>query len=152
LGISSTFKTEKFKITPRIYWKRGQDDYVYIRDNPSVYRNLHITNKVGIETNVSYRSDIGITGFGIDISRVFISSNNLGNRNRTMANLFLEHRFKLWNEKLDITPGVAVTYFSDFKFHAYPGVRHRVSIVRSYKSIWEYRSHLQNTNVYRFVL
>ena len=122
LGISSTFKTEKLKITPRIYWKRGQDDYVYIRDNPSVYRNLHITNKVGIETNVSYRSDIGITGFGIDISRVFISSNNLGNRNRTMANLFLEHRFKLWNEKLDITPGVAVTYFSDFKFHAYPGV------------------------------
>jgi iron complex outermembrane receptor protein len=122
VGASTTFKTEKFKISPRIYWKRGQDDYVYIRDNPSVYRNLHITNKVGIETNVSYRSDIGITGFGIDISRVFISSNNLGNRNRTMANLFLEHRFKLWNEKLDITPGVAVTYFSDFKFHAYPGV------------------------------
>ena len=83
---------------------------------------MHITNKVGVETNASYRSDIGITGFGIDISRVFISSNNLGNRNRTMANLFLEHRFKLWNEKLDITPGVAVTYFSDFKFHAYPGL------------------------------
>ena len=122
VGASTTFKTENFKISPRIYWKRGQDDYVYIRDNPSVYRNLHITNKVGIETNVSYRSDIGITGFGIDISRVFISSNNLGNRNRTMANLFLEHRFKLWNEKLDITPGVAVTYFSDFKFHAYPGL------------------------------
>ena len=122
VGASTTFKTENFKISPRIYWKRGQDDYVYIRDNPSVYRNLHITNKVGVETNVSYRSDIGITGFGIDISRVFISSNNLGNRNRTMANLFLEHRFKLWNEKLDITPGVAVTYFSDFKFHAYPGL------------------------------
>ena len=122
VGASTTFKTENFKISPRIYWKRGQDDYVYIRDNPSVYRNLHITNKVGIETNASYRSDIGITGFGIDISRVFISSNNLGNRNRTMANLFLEHRFKLWNEKLDITPGVAVTYFSDFKFHAYPGL------------------------------
>ncbi len=122
LGVSTTFKTEKFKITPRIYWKRGQDEYVYIRDNPGVYRNLHITNKVGAETNVSYRSDIGITGFGIDISRVFISSNNLGNRNRTMANLFLEHRFKLAEGTIDITPGVAVTYFSDFKFHAFPGL------------------------------
>ena len=81
-----------------------------------------ITNKVGAETNVSYRSDIGITGFGIDISRVFISSNNLGNRNRTMANLFLEHRFKLAEGTIDITPGVAVTYFSDFKFHAFPGL------------------------------
>ena len=122
LGASTTFRTEKFKITPRVYWKRGEDEYVYIRDNPSVYRNLHITNKVGVETNASYTSDIGITGFGVDISRVFISSNNLGKRNRTMVNLFLEHRFKALNDKLDITPGVAVTYFSDFKFHAFPGL------------------------------
>ena len=122
LGASTTFRTEKFKITPRVYWKRGQDEYVYIRDNPSVYRNLHITNKVGVETNASYTSDTGITGFGLDISRVFISSNNLGKRNRTMANLFLEHRFKLADSKIDITPGVAVTYFSDFKFHAFPGL------------------------------
>ena len=122
LGASTTFRTEKFKITPRVYWKRGQDEYVYIRDNPSVYRNLHITNKVGVETNASYTSDTGITGFGLDISRVFISSNNLGKRNRTMANLFLEHRFKVADSKIDITPGVAVTYFSDFKFHAFPGL------------------------------
>jgi vitamin B12 transporter len=122
LGASTTFRTEKFKITPRVYWKRGQDEYIYIRDNPSVYRNLHITNKVGVETNASYTSDIGITGFGVDLSRVFISSNNLGKRNRTMVNLFLEHRFKALNDKLDITPGIAVTYFSDFKFHAFPGL------------------------------
>ena len=121
-GASTTFRTEKFKITPRVYWKRGEDEYVYIRDNPSVYRNLHITNKVGVETNASYTSDIGITGFGVDISRVFISSNNLGKRNRTMANLFLEHRFKFADGKIDITPGVAITYFSDFKFHAFPGL------------------------------
>ncbi|MEP2434758.1 MAG: TonB-dependent receptor, partial [Polaribacter sp.] len=31
-------------------------------------------------------------------------------------------RFKLADDKLDITPGVAVTYFSDFKFHAFPGL------------------------------
>ena len=121
-GVSSTFRTERLKVTPRIYWKRGEDEYVYIRDNPSVYRNLHITNKVGAEANASYTSNAGITGFGVDLSRVFISSNNLGNRNRTMANLFLEHRFKLADGKIDITPGVAVTYFSDFKFHAFPGL------------------------------
>ena len=121
-GIQTTFKSEKFKITPRVYWKRGQDIFLLKRDDPSFYRNLHITNKVGIETNASYTSEIGITGFGVDISRVFISSNNLGNRNRTMANLFLEHRFKLADDKLDITPGIAVTYFSDFKFHAFPGM------------------------------
>ena len=39
-----------------------------------------------------------------------------------MTNLFLEHQFKLLDNKLDITPGIAVTYFSDFKFHAFPGL------------------------------
>jgi len=122
IGVSTVFRTEKFKITPRVYWRRGQDIFLLKRDDPSFFRNLHITNKVGIETNASYTSNLGITGFGIDVSRVSISSNNLGKRDRTMANLFLEHRFKLANDKLDITPGVAVTYFSDFKFHAFPGV------------------------------
>jgi iron complex outermembrane receptor protein len=37
-----------------------------------------------------------------------------------MANLFLEHRFKLG--VVDITPGLAATYFSDFKFNVFPGL------------------------------
>ena len=134
-GISSTFKNENFKITPRVYWKRGQDIFLLKRDDPSFYRNLHITNKVGLETNASYTSDLGITGFGVDVSRVFISSNNLGDRDRTMANLFLEHRFKLANDKLDITPGVAVTYFSDFKFHAFPGLDIGYQISKAYGNL-----------------
>jgi len=122
LGASTTFRTEKFKITPRVYWRRGQDIFLLKRDDPSFYRNLHTTNKVGVETNASYTSNYGITGFGIDVSSVSISSNNLGKRNRTMANLFLEHRFKFADGQIDVTPGVAVTYFSDFKFHAFPGL------------------------------
>ncbi|MFK8060941.1 MAG: TonB-dependent receptor plug domain-containing protein [Polaribacter sp.] len=120
VGISTTFKSEKLKITPRIYWRRGQDIFLLKRDDPNFYRNLHITNKVGIETNASYTSNLGITGFGVDVSRVSISSNNLGQRDRIMANVFLEHRFKVG--VVDITPGVAATYFSDFKFHAFPGL------------------------------
>ena len=122
LGVSTTFKTGGFKVKPRVYWRRGQDTFLLKRDDPSFFRNHHITNKAGVEVNASYTSNLGITGFGVDVSSVFISSNNLGNRNRTMANLFLEHRFKLFNDQLDITPGVAITYFSDFKFHAFPGL------------------------------
>ena len=122
IGVSTSFKTEKFKISPRVYWKRGQDIFLLKRFDPIFYRNLHITNKLGAEANASYTSNYGITGFGIDVSSVSISSNNLGDRNRTMANFFLEHRFKFADGKVDITPGVAVTYFSDFKFHAFPGL------------------------------
>jgi len=122
ISVSTTFKKENFKITPRLYWKRGQDMFLLKRYDPSFFRNLHTTHKVGAEANASYTSNLGITGFGVDVSRVSINSNNLGDRNRTMANLFLEHRFKFFDNQLDITPGVAVTYFSDFKFHAFPGL------------------------------
>ena len=122
VGFSTTFQTEKFKIKPRIYWRRGQDIFLLRRNNPAFYRNLHITNKVGFETNASYNSNMGITGFGVDVSRVSINSNNLGEHHRIMANVFLEHRFQFFDNQLDITPGVAITYFSDFKFHAFPGI------------------------------
>jgi iron complex outermembrane receptor protein len=122
IGVSTKIQTEKLKITPRVYWKRNQDMYLYIRERPAVYRNLHISNKAGLQVNASYTSTAGITGFGVDIAKVFMNSTNLGSRERLMANLFLEHRFSLANNRLDITPGVSVNYFSDFKFHAFPGV------------------------------
>ena len=122
VGLSTRFETEKLKITPRAYWKRNQDMYLYIRESPEVYRNLHISNKVGMQVNASYSSSAGISGFGIDVAKVFMASTNLGERDRLMANLFVEHRFSVANNSLDITPGISVNYFSDFKFHAFPGV------------------------------
>ena len=122
VGASSKFETETFKITPRVYWKRTQDMYLFKREDPSFFRNLHISNKTGVQVNASYTSTAGITGFGVDVAKVFMTSTNLGERDRLMANLFLEHRFSLANKSLDITPGLSVNYFSDFKFHAFPGV------------------------------
>lgn len=134
LGFSTKIISNNFIIKPKLYWKRNQDMYVYLRDNPSVYRNLHITNKIGAELNGSYESNNGITGFGVDISSIKLSSNNLGERKRTMVNLFLEHQMKFAENKIDITPGVAFSYFSDVStnqnyqnnffrnFFMYPGI------------------------------
>ena len=94
LGFTTKIIKNSLIIKPKLYWKRNQDMYVYLRDNPSVYRNLHITNKIGAELNGSYESNSGITGFGVGVSSVKLSSNNLGNRKRTMVNLFLEHHLK----------------------------------------------------------
>ena len=134
VGASTKFQTENFKITPRVYWKRNQDMYLYVREKPAVYRNLHISNKVGLQINTSYTSNVGITGFGIDVAKVFMTSTNLGERDRTMANLFVEHRFSLADNTLDITPGVSVNYFSDFKFHAFPGIDFGYAINDTFKA------------------
>ena len=122
LGVSTTINSKNLSITPRLYWRRGQDEYIYIRDNPSVYRNLHKTNKVSAELSGSYFSNSGVTGFGLDLSTVNISSNNLGKHDRTTINLFVDHTFKLLDDKLVVSPGLAISYFSDMSFHSFPGI------------------------------
>ncbi len=134
IGISTSYKKNDLVIKPKFYWKRNQDIYIYLRHDPSVYRNLHISNKIGIDINANKINSLGSIGFGFDISKVFLSSNNLGQRNRTMINLFFEQQIQLANKKIDITPGFALSYFSDiseklnfesnfFKnFFFYPGV------------------------------
>lgn len=133
LAFSTTFNNNKLKIQPRIYWKRNQDLFLLRRNEPSFYRNMHISNKIGVETNASYLSKLGITGFGVEFSKIYLRSNNLGNRDRFMSNVFLEHRFSVADNKLDITPGVALTYFSDFKFKAFPGLDIGYSLTNNFK-------------------
>lgn len=122
VGISTKFEGEKLTWSPRLYWRRNQDEFLLFRDEPLRFRNLHVTNKIGLEANASYTSSVGITGFGVDVSQTLLSSNNLGERNRFMATVFLEQRFQFMEDKLDITPGLAATYFSDFGFHTFPGI------------------------------
>jgi len=122
VSLSQRFSKGAWIFKPKVYWRRGQDMYEYIRNKPEIYRNLHVTNKLGTAFDTSLASDLGLTGMGIDISRVNIRSNNLGDRSRTMINLFLEHRFYLFNKSIDITPGIAANYFSDFGSHSFPGI------------------------------
>ncbi|MDO9261048.1 MAG: TonB-dependent receptor, partial [Flavobacteriaceae bacterium] len=122
VALTTNYFVDNLKITPRIYWRRNQDMYLFLRHNPSYYRNLHISNKIGAEVNTSYKSEYGTTGFGIDINKISLESNNLGAHNRLAITSFLEHRFQLLNAKLDITPGLAVSYYDDFGTKAFPGV------------------------------
>lgn len=122
VGLSTVIKKGNFTWKPRIYWRRNQDMYLLIRNNPAAYRNLHITNKIAAELNGSYQSKIGITGFGIEFSKYYISSNRLGDNQREISSLFLEHRFQFFNNKIDITPGISASYFSDFDNQIFPGL------------------------------
>ncbi|AWM15297.1 TonB-dependent receptor [Flavobacterium sediminis] len=122
IGFSTTIKKGNWTWKPKVYWRRNQDEYLYIRDNPSAYRNLHITNKIAAELNGSYQSKAGITGFGFEFSKYYISSNRLGDNQREIGTLFLEHRFQFFDTLLDITPGIAASYFSDFDNQVFPGI------------------------------
>lgn len=122
VSIQYDAKPARFTVQPRLYWRRNHDDYVFVRSNPDLYHNIHTSNTVGVEVNSTLLSPLGVTGIGVDVNRVILESNNLGNHQRSVATLFLEHRFLLLNNKLDVTPGAQLNYYSDFGLNVFPGI------------------------------
>lgn len=112
----------KFRLNSNVYWRRGQDMYLYDRQKPDGYRNMHIGNNVGGEVNSSYQWGLGTTGIGVELRKEFLASNNLGNRNRFVSQVFFEHHFSLLDKKLNITPGVSWANYSEEGNFFYPGL------------------------------
>lgn len=122
LSVSAQQNWGTWQVQPRLYWRRNQDEYIFVRSNPSIFRNLHIGNTLAAELNASQRNRLGQTGLGIEFSQFFLSSNNLGSQRRSVVSVFAEHRFQLLNEQLDITPGLLYNYYSDFGSNVFPGI------------------------------
>ena len=114
--------SESINFNAKTYWRRAQDMYLFVRNNPSLYRNMHIGNNVGVDISANFKSKLGITGIGADLRKEFLASNNLGSRERFVSQAFLEHHFSLFNENLNISPGISWTKFSDGKDYFLPGI------------------------------
>ena len=121
VGFYSTYRKGNLVIKPKVYWRRNQDEYIYIRNNPSIYRNLHKTNKIALQTDFNYYSKLGKTSFGIDLSNISITSNNLGDHSRFTTSVYIDHTIRLLKEKLILSPGLSISHFSDLSFHSFPG-------------------------------
>lgn len=133
IALSSKYKFKSVSVTPRLYWKRNKDVYLFLRHNPSYYKNTHTSNKIGGEINTTITSSIGKTGVGIDIANISLESSNLGNHKRNAITGFLEHRFEFLSNKLDLTPGVAISHYSDFGTNAFPGIDIGYQLSNNYK-------------------
>ncbi len=122
VALQMSTKIRNWYVSPRIYWRRNQDMYLFIRLKPEVYRNMHISNNYGLEVNTRYKKNQFTTGIGLSANRFLIQSNNLGSHQRTALGLFLEERIQLFDNQLDIIPGLNLHYYSDFGAKFFPGL------------------------------
>lgn len=120
LGYQQNFN--RFSLKANAYWRRGQDMYLYIRNKPEAYRNMHIGNNIGGEISASYQSHLGITGVGTEVRKELLVSNNLGERERLVSQAFFEHHFSFFNKKLNIVPGISWANYSNAGNYFYPGI------------------------------
>jgi len=119
-AIQHQFNGKRVVLRSNIYWRRNQDMYLFIRDNPAFYRNFHLGNNIGAESNLQWINSLGQTGLGLDARKEILRSNLLGDRARDVLAISAEHRFN-WNS-LSITPGIVYNYYSDHGSTILPGV------------------------------
>ena len=112
----------KSSLEARAYYRQNDDEYIFVRADPSIYQNNHTNRTLGVEVNTVIPHKNSTTGLGIDINGVTLESNNLGNRERFVTSMFIEHRMEFFNRKLNITPGIQINYYSDFGLNALPGI------------------------------
>lgn len=113
--------TDNWIMVPRISYRSGVDDYLYIKQTPDKFHNHHKTNVFDAELNNTIYTTLGTFGLGLEARSERINSSNLGERNRSNAGVFGEFRLDLV-ERLMINAGVYTNYNTDFGWQVFPGL------------------------------
>ncbi|MFC5193152.1 TonB-dependent receptor [Algoriphagus aquatilis] len=119
-SLSHTYSKNRLYLNTRAYWRRNEDEFRLRRNEPSFFQNIHTSDVLAIESNGSYKSKLGTTGFGIEGRKESIESSNLGNHERELVGLFLEQLVNL-GEKTDIRAGLYSNYYSEYGWKHFPG-------------------------------
>ncbi|MFN3999648.1 TonB-dependent receptor [Algoriphagus sp.] len=136
-ALSHTFNHQSLSINTRLYGRRNVDEYRLRRNEPAFFQNNHTSDVFALETNGSYKSKLGVTGFGLELRKEQIVSNNLGDHERSLIGLFLEQLVNL-GDKTDLRAGVYSNYYSEYGWKHFPGleVGYQVSnAIRLYSGI-----------------
>lgn len=121
-GASAILPVNSFwTLRPRISYRYNKDDYIFIRQNPAYYENIHTTNVLDAELNNTFYSGIGDFGLGLELRNEAINSNSLGKRSRINYGFFGEYSLNKI-QKLLINVGAYTNYNSDFGWQFLPGV------------------------------
>lgn len=118
----ATFQmTNKWVVKPRLSYRFGRDSYIYIRQKPESFHNIHTTNTIDAELNTALHTSSGILGVGIELREEKINSNNLGNHNRSNYGLSIEYTLS-GLDRMMINAGVYTSYNSDYGWQLFPGI------------------------------
>lgn len=120
-SLSHTFNSGTFSLNTRAYWRRNEDEYRLRKNEPEFYQNFHTSDVMALETNGSYKSKLGVTGFGLEVRKEQIESTNLGNHDRNLTGIFLEQLVNL-GDKTDIRAGLYSNYYSEYGWKHFPGL------------------------------
>lgn len=121
LNLSADLGNNVLTFSPKIYWRRNDDDYQLDYERPAFYENFHQTNVYGAEIQASYKSNLGTTSLGGEFIQEKIESTNLGNHSRDKKGIFVEQKFSPFQDFNIVVGGFAYDYAS-VGWKVWPGI------------------------------
>ncbi len=119
-SVSADIGKNNFSISPKIYWRKNEDEFLLRKHNPEFYKNNHGTNVYGGEIQSSTNILGGTTSFGLEYTQNQITSNNLGNHTRETKGIFVEQKINLLSD-LNISFGGYAYHYSQIDWRFWPG-------------------------------
>lgn len=119
-----------WKVQPLLYMRYSHDDYIFIREQPEVYRNNHFNTAAGAELHVSRSNRSGEFGAGYESRAEIIHSNNLGEHKRFYHSFYGEQRLTFENSAV-VVIGAMAQYSNVFGLNVYPGIEFSTPLLRS---------------------
>ncbi len=81
----------RVRVEPRVSWRRHEDDFILVRDDPELYRNRHASTQYGGELVVRARAHPRVSvAAGAEAYRHELASNALGGRSESRRAVFAE--------------------------------------------------------------
>lgn len=120
----ATYKVKlknNIRLMPSVYYRYNHDDYIFIKDQPEVYRNNHYSTTAGARIVAARNSKIGVTSIGLDSRTEIIRSNNLGKHERIFNGIFIEQNIEITKDFF-ASVGVNVQNNTDYGTNVYPGL------------------------------
>lgn len=121
LNGSVDFSLGEFTLSPKIYWRRNDDDFFLDHNRPDWNRNIHQTNSYGAEIQSSIKTEFGTTSFGGEIGNDQIISSNLGEHSRNKGGFFAEQVLAPF-ENFTSSFGFFVYNYSGIGWKFWPGI------------------------------
>lgn len=112
---------DHWTLRPRVSYRYNVDDYLYIKQKPDQFHNLHKTHVLDAELNNTFFTSIGTFGLGLEARKEKINSTNLGERDRNNAGVYGEYKFEPV-DRLMVNAGIYANYNSDYGWQAFPGI------------------------------
>jgi iron complex outermembrane receptor protein len=121
LNAGAEFGNEIFSFSPKIYWRRNDDNYLLDYQRPSFYQNIHQTNVYGAELQSSINSAAGTTSIGGEFVNDEIRSTNLGTHSRNKKGIYAEQKISPVKNFTIIT-GAFLYDYSGLGWKFWPGL------------------------------